>query len=149
MLLLVVLRYVSSAKSCVWLIIKSEFKEMDCTSPFRATVSTKQPRYLCIGTVFQSLSCIQFFVTPWTIAHQASLSSTISQSFLKLMFIELVMPSNHLILCCPLLLLPSIRYLYPVKLIFKTKISVFLFFFLFFFSHMFSLHLMDWQNSKV
>ena len=38
---------VSSAKACVWLIIKSEFKEMDCTSPFRATVSTKQPRYLC------------------------------------------------------------------------------------------------------
>ena len=47
MLLLVVLRYVSSSKACVWLIIKSEFKEMDYTSPFRATVSTKQPRYLC------------------------------------------------------------------------------------------------------
>ena len=47
-------------------------------------------------------------MTPWTAAHQASLSITNSQSLLKLMSIELVMPSNHLILCCPLLLLPSI-----------------------------------------
>ena len=47
-------------------------------------------------------------VTPWTAAHQASLSITKSQSFLKLMSIESVMPSNHLILCCPLLLPPSI-----------------------------------------
>ena len=46
--------------------------------------------------------------TPWTVAHQASLSFTVSQSLLKLMSIESVMPSNHLILCCPLLLLPSI-----------------------------------------
>ena len=55
----------------------------------------------------QSLSCVQLFATPWTAAHQASLSFTISPRLLKLMFIELVMPSNHLILCCPLLLLPS------------------------------------------
>ena len=47
-------------------------------------------------------------VTPWTAARQASLSSTFSQSLLKLMSIESVMPSNHLILCQPLLLLPSI-----------------------------------------
>ena len=47
-------------------------------------------------------------MTPWTAARQASLSITNYQSLLKLMFIELVMPSNHLILCCPLLLLPSI-----------------------------------------
>ena len=47
-------------------------------------------------------------MTTWTVAHQASLSFTISQSLLKLMSIESVMPSNHLILCCPLLLLPSI-----------------------------------------
>ena len=46
--------------------------------------------------------------TPWTAAHQASLSFTISQRLLKLMSIELMMSSNHLILCCPLLLLPSI-----------------------------------------
>ena len=56
----------------------------------------------------QSLSCVRLFVTPWTALHQASLSFTISQSLLKLMSIELVMPSNHLILCHPLLLLPSI-----------------------------------------
>ena len=63
------------------------------------------------GTVFssaQSLSRVRLFVTPWTAARQASLSITISQSLLKLMCIELVMPPNHLILCCPLLLLPSI-----------------------------------------
>ena len=56
----------------------------------------------------QSLSRIQLFATPWTAAHQASLSITNSQSLLKLMFIELVMPSNHLIVCHPLLLPPSI-----------------------------------------
>ena len=55
-----------------------------------------------------SLSRVQLFVTPWTAAHQASLSITNSQSLLKLMAIELVMPSNHLILCRPLLLSPSI-----------------------------------------
>ena len=48
-------------------------------------------------------------VTPWTAAHQASLSFTISWSLLRLMAIELMMPSNHLIHCCPLLLLPSIH----------------------------------------
>ena len=56
----------------------------------------------------QSLHCVQLFATPWTTAHQASLSITNSQSLLKLMAIETVMSSNHVILCCPLLLLPSI-----------------------------------------
>ena len=56
----------------------------------------------------QSLSRVQFFATPWTAARQASLSFTISQRLLKLISIESVIPSNHLILCCPLLLLPSI-----------------------------------------
>ena len=55
----------------------------------------------------QSLSCVQLFTTPWTTARQVSLSITNSQSLLKLISIELVMPSNHLILCRPLLLLPS------------------------------------------
>ena len=54
------------------------------------------------------LSHVQLFVTPWTAAHQASLSITNSWSLLKLMSIESVIPSNHLILCYPLLLLPSI-----------------------------------------
>ena len=58
--------------------------------------------------VFQLLSHVRLFVTPWTAARQASLSFTISESLLKLMCIESVMPSNHLILCCPLLLPPSI-----------------------------------------
>ena len=56
----------------------------------------------------QSLSLVQLFVTPWTAARQASLSIINSQSLLKLMSIKSVMPSNHLILCRPVLLLPSI-----------------------------------------
>ena len=56
----------------------------------------------------QLFSRVQLFVIPWTAAHQASLSITNSWSLLKLMSIELVMPSNHLIFCCPLSLLPSI-----------------------------------------
>ena len=56
----------------------------------------------------QSLSHVRLFVSPWTAARQASLSITKSQSLLKLMSIKSVMPSNHLILCRPLLLLPSI-----------------------------------------
>ena len=56
----------------------------------------------------QSLSCVRLFVTPWTVAHQASLSITNSRSLLKFLSIESVMPSNHLILSHLLLLLPSI-----------------------------------------
>ena len=56
----------------------------------------------------QFLSCVRLFATPWTAARQASLSITNSQSLPKLMSIKLVMPSNHLVLCRPLLLLPSI-----------------------------------------
>ena len=56
----------------------------------------------------QLLSHVQLFVTPWTAPRQASLSITNSQSLLKLMSIESVMPYNHIILCCPLVLLPSV-----------------------------------------
>ena len=56
----------------------------------------------------QLLSCVRLFATPWTAAHQASLSITNSWSLLKLMSIESVVPSNHLILCRPLLLPPPI-----------------------------------------
>ena len=56
--------------------------------------------------IVQSLSHVQLFATPWTAAHQASLSFTLSWSLLKLMSVESVMPSSHLIFCCPLLLLP-------------------------------------------
>ena len=58
----------------------------------------------------QLLSNVLLFTTPWTAACQASLSITNSQSLLRLMFIESKMPSNHLILCCPLLLLPSLGW---------------------------------------
>ena len=73
----------------------------------------KKPRlwhvkYLLISHSVQLLSCIWLFMTPWTTAHQASLSITNSRSLLKLMSIESVMTTNPLILCCPLLLLPSI-----------------------------------------
>ena len=70
----------------------------------------------------QPLSHVWLFATPWTAARQASLSFTISWSLLKLMSIVLVMPSNHLILCHPLLLLPSIfpsiRVLFPMSQLF-------------------------------
>ena len=69
-------------------------------------------------TSVQSLSQVQLFATPWTAAHQASLSITNSQSLLKLICIELVMPSNHLILCHPLLFLPSI---FPSIRVFSSK----------------------------
>ena len=61
-----------------------------------------------VVVIVQSLSHVQLFMTPWTAAHQASLSIINSWSLLKLMSIESVMPSNHLILCHPLFLLPSI-----------------------------------------
>ena len=63
---------------------------------------------LILFSSVQSLSCVWLFANPWTAACQASLPITNFQSLLKLMSIELVMPSNHLILCCPLLLPPSV-----------------------------------------
>ena len=73
---------------------------------------------LDVSVKVQSLSRVRLFVTPWTAAHQASLSITNSQSLLKLMPIKSVMPSNHLILCHPLLLLPSI---FPNIRVFSNK----------------------------
>ena len=67
------------------------------------------------------LNHVWLFVTPWTVACQASLSITISQSLLKLTFIELVMPSNHLILCGPLPLLPSI---FPSIRLFSNELAL-------------------------
>ena len=68
--------------------------------------STHVPQLVVV--IVQLLTCIQLFVTPWDIAHQAPLSSTVSWSLLQFMPTELVMLSNHLILCHPLLLLLSI-----------------------------------------
>ena len=76
-----------------------------------STATLKKPAWLVIRSD-QSLSHVWLFVTPWIAAHQASLSFTVSQSLFKLMSIKSVMPSNYLILCCPLLLpsiFPSIR----------------------------------------
>ena len=61
---------------------------------------------LTVAAVVQLLSRVQLFATPWTAAHQAFLSITISRSLLKLISIESVMPANHLTFCRPLLLLP-------------------------------------------
>ena len=83
-----------------------------------------QPACLSFKLWFSSvklLSRVQLFVTPWTAAHQASLSITNSWSLFKLMSIESVMPSNHLILCCPLLLPPSIL---PSLMVFSSESSL-------------------------
>ena len=71
-------------------------KDSDCTAKFIENCS------------FQSLSCVRFFETPWTAAHEASLPHTSSPSLCKHMSSESVMPSNRLILCHPRLLLPSV-----------------------------------------
>ena len=71
--------------------------------------------------VVQSLSCVRLFATPWTAAHQASLFFTISWSLLKLTSVESGMPFNHLILCQPLLLLPSI---FPSIRVFSNKLAL-------------------------
>ena len=71
----------------------------------------------------QLLSHVQLFATPWTAARQASLSTTNSWNLLKLMSIDLVMPSNHLILCRPLLLLPSI---FPSIRVFSNESALFI-----------------------
>ena len=70
----------------------------------QATVQSSSVQF----SSFQSLSCVWLFATPWTAARQASLSITSSQNLLKLTSIESVMPSSHLILCRPLLLLPPV-----------------------------------------
>ena len=64
--------------------------------------------HIMVAMFVQLLSRVQLFTIPWTAVHHASLSFTISQSLLKLMSIESMMPSSHLILCRPLLLLPSV-----------------------------------------
>ena len=70
-------------------------------------MSSFPPKHSVLFSSVQLLSHVRLFATPWTAAPQASLSITNSQSLLKLTSIELVMPSNHLILCCLLLLLPQ------------------------------------------
>ena len=81
------------------------------SAPFIRSREFFERQYFWLKSLLSSvelLSHVQFFATPGTAAHQASLSITNSRKLLRLMSIELVMPSNHLILCHPLLLLPSI-----------------------------------------
>ena len=100
----------SVAKSCPTLcdpMVCSQPWMVDCQAPLSLGFSRQEYWFSSV-----QFSCVQLFVTTWTAAHQASLSFTISRRLLKLTSIESVMPSNHLILCHPLLLLlvfPSIR----------------------------------------
>ena len=97
----------------IWESLSSKLKKKKKGTPSWSLFISYKP-FLCTFHIkflispVQSLSCVQLFVTPWTVARQASLSITNSWSLLKLMSIELVIPSNHLILCHPLLFLPSI-----------------------------------------
>ena len=81
---------------------------VSCIAEFFTTVPPRKPFPLLQFSSVQLLTCVQIFATPWTAACQTSLSITNSQSLLKLMSIESVMSSNHLILCHPILLPPSI-----------------------------------------
>ena len=89
---------------------------LDSSHSFSLTLSLNI--FLSQFSSLQSLSHVQLFATLWTAACQASLSITNSRSLLKLMSIESVMPSNHLILCCPLILLPSI---FPSSRVFSNE----------------------------
>ena len=95
-----------------WLIAHFD-KSMKGKSPWFFLQTLIEAQVQCLFyqwtfVVVQSLSRVQLLVTPWTAARQASLSFTTSWSLRKLMFIESMIPSNHLILCLPLLLLPSV-----------------------------------------
>ena len=96
------------------------FSKFSSTTSSHLIVSGKNVIYLpwYIVSSVQLFSHVWLFATPWTAAHQASLSITNSQSPPKPMSTELVMPSNHLILCRPLLLLPSI---FPSIMVFSNE----------------------------
>ena len=96
-------RLLPSSKSSVT-ILSDLSSDTDPQSP----ASTSKDLVITLVVVVQLLSRVRLSATPWTAVYQASLSFTIYQSLLKLMSIESVMPSNHLIFCCPLLVLPSI-----------------------------------------
>ena len=87
----------------------------------RGRAAVLSDRAIPTQSVSSVLSPVQLFVTLWTAAHQASLSFTIFRSLLKLMSIESVMPSNHLILCHPLLCLPSI---FPSIRVFSSELAL-------------------------
>ena len=89
------------------------------TNPLGTEGTVRGPTTLVV--VVQSLNRVQLFATPWTAAHKVSLSFTISQSLLRLVSIESVIPSNHLIFCHPLHFLPSI---FPSIRIFSSELTL-------------------------
>ena len=102
---------------CYWITIVRitgsplpQLLQSDCLSlkPSHVVIWQKGILNFIFVVVVQLLTQVQLFIAPWTVAHQASLFFSISWSLLKLMSIESIMPSNNLILCCPLLFLPSI-----------------------------------------
>ena len=95
------------AKGCTQLLGCQSKVITETPDPWLGISISPWNRHLIISSV-QSLSHVRLFATPWTAACQASLSIINSQSLLRLMSIELMMPSNHLISCYPLLLLPSV-----------------------------------------
>ena len=90
------------------------------TNTLRPDVNWKKTPSQFKNSVVQLLSCVWLFAIPWTAIHQASLSFTISWSLLELMSIELMMPSNLLILCCPLLL----RSIFPSIKVFSNELAL-------------------------
>ena len=84
-------------------------------------IEMNSPIFKILNSVVSSLSCVGLFVTPWAAACQASLFFTNSLSLLRLMSIELVMPSNHLIFCRPFLFLPSI---FPSIKVFSNELDL-------------------------
>ena len=97
-------QHLSSLMEIVHVLLKQS--HLDFSVVIRSCVIRRKQHLISFSSV-QSLSHVQLFATPSTAAHQASLSITDSRSLHKLMSIESVMPSSHLILGCPLLLLPS------------------------------------------
>jgi len=103
----------------VWCLLKGNHSSF---LPFTTCSTLNQGLEMLVFFVaVQWLNRVQLFVTPWTAACQASLSLTISRSLFKLMSIESMIPSNHLILCCPLLFLPSI---FPRIRVFSNELAL-------------------------
>ena len=98
----------------------SDFSPINGTTGWHKLKHHLQKQHFSISSV-QPLSHVQLFATPWTAAHQASQSITNSQSLLKLMSVKLGLPSSSLILCCPLLLLPSI---FPNIRVFSNELAL-------------------------
>ena len=96
-----------------------------CLSLRRSTVPSEMTVTVVLSLV-QSLSHVRLFETPWTTAHQAPLSSTISWSLFKFMFIESLMLSNHLILCHPLLL----PFIFPIIKVFSSEMALCILYFI-------------------